>query len=413
MKLRVIDAFKTVEDDGYRQSMPIVHVIGRDQSWERQHIPIDGFRNYFLVRQSEWVEKGEEVGDDERILDVETTDRRGRQETAIDGEPLFRIVCRTPDDVRDLREVFDDPFEADVKYPVRFLVDFDAKQWIEVPDDTSERTISADEVSIGVDEESEQTPPPRLCTYDIEVKQGGDGPPVVSKDGTEQARNPITAITAHDSYTDEYKMWVLANGNWDIPDYETARDAVNAQSSSVDDDGNGDSAERVTDVDVNIYSNPQDVAGLFCEWIVERGFDALTAWNGNGFDHPYLVNYCLNHGVNAVYDLSPTGDVYDMNGHGNWINSSLKGRLLVDLMELYDKTEIHSLDSYRLEDVAEENGVSVGKLSIEDEIDVPEDEPAIDYAWANHPDVFTKYSLRDVKAAVAINRESKGEVSIL
>jgi hypothetical protein len=74
---------------------------------------------------------------------------------------------------------------------------------------------------------------------------------------------------------------------------------------------------------------------------------------------------------------------------------------------------VHELDSKALADVADAEDVGVGKLSIEDEIDVPEDEPAIDWAWRNHPDVFCEYSQRDVKACVAINRESQKNVSIV
>lgn len=394
MLLRIVDGWYTTEDEGYRQTMPVVHLIGRDTSWYRHHVCIEGFRPYFLVTHSEYIEYAEDLASDDRVLDVKTEDERGRPEKGIDGEQLYRIVCREPGDVGQLRELFDDPFEADVLYPVRFLIDHDIYQWVEVPDDTAEREIiSADEVSIGIDETPDETPPPRVCTYDIEVKQGGRGPPVVSEDGTEQARNPITAITAHDSYTDEYEMWVLAHDDWDADDSETAREAV--------------------DCDVSVYKNPRNVAGMFCEYVADRGMDVLTGWSASGFDHPYLVNYCLRNDISSVYGLSPTNDVYEMSGDGSWINSSLKGRLLADLMDMYEKTLIHEPDSKRLEDVAVEEDVSVGKLAIDDEISVPEDESAIDWAWQYHPDVFTQYSLRDVKAAVGINRESKEEVHIL
>jgi len=397
MILRIVDAWKTVETDGYKQKTPIVHVVGRDRNLRRHHIPIEGFRPYFLVRESEWVEVGEQIASDDRVLDVKTEDRRGRLEESIDGEQLYRVVCREPSDVDDLREAIDDPFEADVLFPVRFLVDYGIFQWMEVPDECVEADgpVSEDEVTLGLDEERkpDETPPLRTCVYDIEVQQGGNGPPVVSERGTEQARNPITAITAHDSYTDEYKVWVLAHKSWDAEDSETARGAV--------------------DCDVSVYGNPQDVVSFFLQWVVERDFDALIAWNGSGFDHPYFVNWAMKNNVSAVYDLSPTNDVYSMSGDGSWINSSLKGRLLLDLLEMYKKTEIHELDSYRLADVATENDVSVGKLSIEDELDVPDSEPAIDYAWANDPETFVEYSYRDVAAAVGINKESKENVNIL
>jgi len=397
MWLRVVDAYYTVEDDGYRQTMPVLHLFGRDTQWQRHHVRIDSARPYFCVTQQEWAQKGEDVTQDDRVLSIETEDLRGRPETAIDGTPLVRVVCREPTDVGDLQSLFDDPYEADVKFPVRFLVDFDIFQWVNVPDEHIEsgETIPADELELDVDdsETPDQVPPPRVCTYDIEVKQGGRGPPVVSEDGTEQARNPITAITAHDSYTDEYTVWLLAHNDWGVADSQAARDAVDAE--------------------VSVYKNPKTVVSMFCEYVTERDFDILTAWSGSGFDHPYLVNYAINNDINGVYELSPTRDVYSMSGDGSWINGQLKGRLLLDSLTLYKKCQIHQLDSYRLSDVAKEEDVDTGKLSITDEIDVPEGQPAIDYAWKEHPDIFSKYSVRDVKACVQINTQSQSEVNII
>lgn len=393
MKIRVVDAWQTTADDGYRESMPIVHVVGRTTEWERVHIEVDEFRPYFLVTADEWEQHGADVADDDRVLDVSRTDRRGRPETAIDGTPLFRVTVREPSAVPPLRDVFDNPYEADVQYDTRFLIDCDVSQWMDVPERAVTERLSVDEVSIGVDEIPDQTPPLRVCTYDIEVQQGGSGPPVVSTEGCEQTRNPITAISAHDSYTDEYRVWVLYHDSWDATDTEALRDSV--------------------DCEVTILSNPRDMVGQFVEWVTDRNMDALIGWNASGFDHPYLVNWALQNGVANIYELSPTGDVYDMDGDGNWINSSLKGRLLLDLMDMYEKTQIHSLDSKRLEDIAEVEGVSVGKLDIADEIDVPRDRPAIDYARRHHPAVFTAYAVRDTKTAVAINQESQTEVHIL
>jgi len=164
---------------------------------------------------------------------------------------------------------------------------------------------------------------------------------------------------------------------------------------------------------VNIYENPHDTVAQFCEWVIQRDMDAMTGWNASGFDHPYLVNYGRQNGVSAVYDLSPLDEVYPMDGDGQFINSSLKGRLLLDSLSLYEKSRVSELDSYRLADVAEAEGVSVGKLAIEDEVGDTGGEPAIDFGWKHDPSLFTEYSLRDVQACVAINRESQRNVTII
>lgn len=411
---RLVDSYYTEQQEGYRGEMPVLHLFVRDQQWERHHVRVDGFRSYFCVPQSEWVELGEEVAQDDRVLSVETEDLRGRPEVGIGGEPLVRIVCETPGDVRDLQELFDNPYEADVQFPVRFNVDYDIFQWVSIPDEYIEsgKPVPADELRLDVDdsesaeqssassetsddgsESPDEVPPPRVCTYDIEVRQGGGGPSVVSEEGTEQARNPVTAITAHDSYTGAYRVWLLAHDDWDVDDSRAARNAVEA--------------------DVSVYKNPKSVVGNFFEYVTEYDFDILTGWNASTFDHPYLINWALNNDVNSVYNLSPTGDVHSMSGDGSWINSSLKGRMLLDSLTLYKKTLMNELNSYRLADVAQEEDVGTGKLDIGDEIDVPEGRPDIDFAWKNHPDVFTEYSVRDVKACVSINDESKENVTII
>jgi intein/homing endonuclease len=167
--------------------------------------------------------------------------------------------------------------------------------------------------------------------------------------------------------------------------------------------------ERVSEVRSGDVETCYDISTTLDSFVA----DDIVVHNSNGFDTPYLVNWALRNDVNAVYGLSPTRDVYEMNGNGNWINSDLKGRLLIDLMEMYKKCKIHELPSYSLEDVAEEEEVAVGKLSLEDTLDVPEGEPAIDYAWKEYPETFVEYSVRDVKAAVGVNSESQKKVNII
>jgi len=389
---RVVDAYYTVEEDGYKRRTPVVHLFVRDTQWQRHHVKVESFLPYVCVTQQEWAQKGQEVAQDDRVLSVETEDQRDRDEEGLFGDPLVRVVCKEPGDVRDLCELFDDVYEGDVKYPVRFLVDMDIFQWVRLPDDW-ENPVSVENIELESDDVPEQVPLPRVVTYDIEVAQNRRGPPVVSEDGTEQARNPVTAITAHDSYTDEYQVWLLAHNDWDVSDSRAARAAV--------------------DCPVSVYKNPKTVVGQFFEYVTERDFDILTGWNASTFDHPYLVNYAINNDINSVYELSPTRDVYSMSGDGSWINDQLKGRMLLDSLKLYDKTTVSELDSYRLADVVQEEDVSVGKLDLESEIDVPEDEPAIDWAWKKHPEKFSEYSYRDVAACVKINTESKENVNII
>jgi len=102
-----------------------------------------------------------------------------------------------------------------------------------------------------------------------------------------------------------------------------------------------------------------------------------------------------------------------MSGDGSFINSQLKGRLLLDLMELYDKCIVHEMDSYRLSDVAKAEGTTTQKLDIGDVIAVPDDAVEIDYVWREHPEVFAEYSVKDVQACVEINNQTQENVTII
>jgi DNA polymerase elongation subunit (family B) len=419
---RVVDAYYTVETDGYPRETPVVHLFGRDETWRRHHWRVDDFDPYFTVSEDAYLTHGEQLDGDDRVTSIQFTDERDRPETGLFGDGMVRVCVRTPGHVSKLRELFPQESlgEADVLYPVRFLVDRGIRQWFVVQRDngtgetpssgvepqgsTSPERVSSDAI-YGFDhpdcpatEPPDSTPPVRVVTYDIEVEQGGDGPPVVTERGTEQARNPITAISAHDSYADEYHVWVLAHSGWNTDDSERARDGADA---------------CPVEADLHIHENPRSVVSGFVSWLTDIEPDVLTGWNANSFDHPYLVNWCLRHDVTSVFGLSPTRDVRSMNGDGSWINSSLKGRLLTDLLEMYKKSNVHELSSYRLEDVAEAEELDVEKLSIDDVIEVPRETPAIDYAWANHPDVFVRYALLDTVAAVGINRESQEQVHIV
>lgn len=401
--VRIVDCTYQTETTGYRYETPVIHLFVRDENWNRHHILIDTFEPYFLVRESEWHDVGDSFAADDRVQRIETTDRRGRAEQALDREQLFRVVCTVPGDVADLREMVDNPMEADVLFPQRFLIDMATTQWIQISTKSLHTTgmVSTDDITIpssGTDETVPDTVPPlRHCIYDIEVQQSREGPAVVSETGTENASNPITAISAYDSYTMEYHLWILTHTDWTQTDIE----AVQSVAETVD-----------VPVKTHIYERSQDVVSGFCNFIDNRRFDSLIGWNAGSFDHPYLINYGLQHVYQDIQQLAPAGTVHQMNGDGRW--GSLDGRMLLDLMDLYEQTKVHELDSKRLQAVAESEGIAVGKLDITETIDVPDDAvSAIDYAHQEHPTVFVEYSLRDTQACVGIITESQRNVSIV
>jgi len=145
-------------------------------------------------------------------------------------------------------------------------------------------------------------------------------------------------------------------------------------------------------VTMNSFHDEGDLLTAFASWVAERNFYVVQGWNSNSFDTPYLVNRCLELGVDTIHDLSPAGYVRSMSGDGGWLNSDLKGVVCFDLLEGYQKTQYRELDSYALEDVAATE-TDYEKLDVGD----------LDDLWRSDPLTFARYSVRDTQATVAID----------
>jgi DNA polymerase elongation subunit (family B) len=367
----VFDTFYTVDEDVQE---PYVHLVGRDEDRHHAHVVVEGFEPYFCVKQSDALGASQSLKDDERVRYVDTTDER-----TTTGEYVARIVTRLPEHVATLRESFDDTYEADVQYPLRFLVDTGITHQAEIHADYSDGPVSREQVTSGDDSDVEPARP-RKCTYDIEVLQGDDGPSVVSERGTELARQPITAISAHDSYTGAYTLWLLTYDGW----VGLVEDEIERRLHSLE-----------ARVSTSFFVDEGEMLTHFTSWLAERHFNVLQGWNSNSFDTPYLVNRCLELGVDPIHDVSPAGYVRSMSGDGSWLNSDLKGVVCFDLLEGYQKTQYRELDSYALENVAAAK-TEYEKLDVGD----------LDDLWRQDPITFAEYSVRDTQATVAIDENT-------
>jgi DNA polymerase I len=364
--LKFVDLYHEVQD-----SEPVIHLFGRDSDAERWHIEVHGFYPYFCVHRDISNEVFNSLNNDHRVRSVEF-----EEDDDLYGDGLWRVEVLEPKHIRELRDEFDDPQEADVKYTDRFLVDTGIKQGFEVPVDARDNPIHYTDIE-PVDEDLDVTP--RVCTLDIEVQMSDEGHSVVSEEGTELARQPITAITAHDNYEDEYQVWVLVHENW-VDDTER----ISQLHEEIDGVG-----------EVQVFHDERSLLQDFVQYVKVYKFDILTGWNSNNFDIPYLVNRCLKEqGVFSIMEWSPTRDVNTMNGEGKWLNSDLKGIMLFDMMVGVKKTQVHELKSYSLSNVAAEL-LDIDKLTIGD----------IDNAWRESPKEFIKYNVRDTEAVVKIDRK--------
>src|SRR6056297_684384 len=122
VELMVTQVDYTVEGSGDRER-PVLHVFGRTEDNEAEHVRVHGFRPYFYAPTDTHSE-------DDLTRDVITGTEEGYE--SIRGEELTKIFGRTPRDVGQIRDDFEH-YEADVLFPNRFLIDTDVGGGVAVP----------------------------------------------------------------------------------------------------------------------------------------------------------------------------------------------------------------------------------------------------------------------------------------
>jgi DNA polymerase I len=362
--LAVMQVDYTIEGSG-RGERPIMHVFGRDADDEPEHVKVVGFEPYFYA-PTESLERPPEDEHDS-LVGSDETDANGDRFESIRGEKLTKIYGRTPRDVGNVRDEFDH-FEADILFPNRFLIDKDIQSGIEVPlrrDEEGALIAAHDEV-----EAAEATASPRVNTFDLEVDDRHGFPE------PDDAEQPIVCLTSHDSYDDEYIVWL----------YDAPVGGVDAPEALEQYDPLADQA----DYEVRTFDSEERMLRSFLEYIDDTDPDVLTGWNFEDFDAPYLVNRLENLGLS--YDrLSRVNEVWA----GGWGGPDVKGRVVFDLLYAYKRTQFTELESYRLDAVGEQE-LGVGKERYTGDIGD---------LWEQDPERLLEYNLRDVELCVELDRK--------
>lgn len=359
IEIAVTQVDYTIEGTGSEEA-PIVHVFGRTSENKTEHVRVRGFRPYFYAPTAS-LELSPEVEYD-RLTGSEEGYR------SIRGEPLTKIFGQTPRDVGNLRDRFDH-YEADILFPNRLLIDKDIKSGIRVPErrakdgtiDVSHQEIEA--VDVHADS--------RVITFDIETEDRNGFP----EDGEE----PIICLTSHDSYDDQYVLWVWESPNGASPpeslsDYDPISDGIDAE--------------------LRRFDSERAMLGSFIEYIREQDADVLTGWNFSDFDMPYFLDRLEQLGGDGPLDpdrLSRVNEVW----RSDWQGPDVKGRVVFDLLNAYKRTQFTELESYRLDAVGEQELV-VGKERY------PGD---IGDLWEDDPERLLEYNLRDVELCIEIDRK--------
>jgi DNA polymerase I len=381
VELAVVQVDYTVEGSG-DDEYPVVHVFGRTPDLELVHVRVLEFRPYFYAPADNLTEG--RLAEYPRITGYEDTDDDGEPYQSIRGTHLWKIFGQTPRDVGRIRDEFDH-YEADILFPNRFLIDKDVTGGIRVPrretahgdDDTLTLRVHHEEVQ-PVDLSAE----PRVNTFDIEVDDRSGFP----EDGEET----IICIASHDSYDDEYVLWL-----YDPPEGADPPSKLDEYDPILSDEED-DEALADLDVDIRSFETEEAMLAAFLDYIDETDPDVLTGWNFTDFDAPYLLDRLdvldgdTEHDLDANR-LSRVDEVW----RSDWQGPDIKGRIAFDLLYAYQRTKFTELDSYRLEDVGQRE-LGIGKERYAGDIGD---------LWEQNPKRLLEYNLRDVELCVELDDE--------
>ncbi|MFB6134551.1 MAG: DNA-directed DNA polymerase [Halanaeroarchaeum sp.] len=345
----------TVEGSGERER-PVIHVFGRTEENDLEHVRVHGFRPYFYAPT-------ESLTEDDLSRNEITGSEEGFE--SIRGEPLTRIYGRTPRDVGSIRDQFDH-YEADILFPNRFLIDKDITSGLSVPDrraDDGALYVHHDEV-----ETADVAADVRVNTFDIEVDDRSGFP----EDGEE----PIVCLSSYDNFRDEYVAWL-----YEAPD---------ATAETPETIGDHDLLDGRASVEVRSFEEESAMVDAFLAYLSETDPDVLTGWNFSDFDAPYLLDRIEELGMDPNR-LSRVDEVW----RSDWQGPNVKGRVVFDLLYAYQRTQFSELDSYRLDAVAEEE-LGVGKERYTGDIGD---------LWEHDPERLLEYNVRDVELCVEIDRK--------
>jgi DNA polymerase I len=393
----------TVEGYG-DDEFPVLHVFGRTAADKGDpdpvHARVYGFRPYFYTPLA----KLDHEDTDGPVTTDDLTDSRIVEETRLTGvetygdlrveghvfeenhddeelvvhrsirdEDLVKVFGQTPRDVGQLRDQFDH-YEADILFPNRLLIDKDINSGIRVP----AREGSNDALRVHHTEMTavDLQVRPRVNTFDIEVDDRSGFP----EDGEE----PIVCLTSHDSYDDEYVVWLY-----------TAPEGVEGPE---DLSGYDPIGEVDLDVRVEAFDDEGEMLHAFVEYLRETDPDVLTGWNFEDFDMPYLIDRIDRLVEEGAADpdvlqsdhLSRVNEVWD----SGWGGPNVKGRVVFDLLYAYKRRQFTELESYRLDAVGETE-LGVGKERYTGDIGD---------LWEQDPERLLEYNLRDVELCVEIDR---------
>ena len=259
---------------------------------------------------------------------------------SIDNKKLKQVICNFPYEVNTKREQFSNHYEADIPYVNRFIID---------------KIKSFEEENL------------RKLYLDIETKrpEGGFDDPI-------KASSEITCIGVYDNYTKNYKQFVLKGFKLEDNNFLTSNK------------------------DILFFEDERDMLKSFIMFIKQIDPDIFIAWNGDGFDFPYLLNRIYKLKIN-VNQLARQTDIFKGRCQfDDKRNIKVEGRILFDLMYGYKKwCSGEGRESWSLDFISNYEGLGSKEKY----------KGSLDDLYNNDIKKFIEYNLRDVELLVLIDEK--------
>lgn len=346
----------------------VVKLVGRTRDGQQVAKDVYGTKPYMFIPESApSPEQYEDIRD--CIVDV-----RGSYKS-YDGERLLQIVTEYPSDITDVRDKYDvsERYESDLIYERRCTADYGLSGYVRVP---SSATCQITEVEDVPSTEVDEPIKPRVCIADIET----ENPDVFYDDFASDAENTVQAITAYDSYDDEYTLFCLD------PDHQVDPGSIRSYMESHW--AEYETAEQYTEAPITFKRFGRETALLreYVRYIQEKRPDVVTGWNYVDFDHEYLVNRIRNIDDLNVHALSSIGSV------GGWKTERyVPGLPAIDMMAAMKKILYGNKESWSLDYISHDI-LGLGKVEGEDN------------SYDENRSKYMAYNVVDVQLCVALDQ---------
>jgi DNA polymerase, archaea type len=330
--------------------------LGRWSDKTKMDFVVQGQMPYFYILESE-----------EDLIAFPCVKQYGL--TSIYGDKLIKLTIDNPFDMWTYKGMFTKTFEADIHYTMKYLIDNDLFDGIEIKDGK----ILPNEVEVQ----------PRVMIFDIETDYKGGS--------NSEMLEPIISIAMFDSYTNKlYCVATKSDGETFVKKFQSTQKELKTD----------------LEVELQVVSTEQELMQIFKQKVIDMDIDIFTGWNVN-FDIIYILHRLTLLKMQPE-ELSPLRKIaystehvvsggkqqkYSTGKHEKKV--TIRGRAIVDLMAGYKRMKWKSVPSGRLEAVGQAE-FKTGKIQYKGWIH--------DF-WIADFDKFIEYNIRDVEICIALNKK--------